>query len=277
MNKSLNALLIITLLVVSVLSLVTIGVHAQDESAILELTVRQVVVVDGIATVTGLASGSTVELYDNLGISLLDSGLPASDGNITFSLDQRYPLSGKGLYHTRVKVDGVDNGVMTCRQGTSCQAAAFSITGLDPNLEDGILVVRVIRSDDLLTPVEGVRTNVWPVDMNGTPLIASQPPEETGKWGNSESSVDEYNGLLCLTNSEGYCAVYLDQTFHWGANEDGLIVTNLLVKLGSIISYDGSYYHVPEGGFLSSTIAVDQKGKLDDCVIKGVPLMGLLK
>jgi hypothetical protein len=267
---------IITLLVFITAAAFSLGVSAQADTSTLELTVYQVEVTEGVATITGTAIGAEVELYDNLGEKLLDSGLTASDGKVKFTLNGNYPISGMGLYHTMVKVDGIDQGVMTCQLGTTCLAVAFSIAGLDQTLDDGILVVKVIRSDDLVTPVEGVRTNVWPADMNGTPLVSSLPSEDAGKWGDGNTSSDEFNGIACLTNAEGFCAVYLDQAFHWAENEDGLVVTNLLVKIGAIVSFDGSYYHVPEGGFLSSTIAVDQKGKLDDCIIKGIPLKGVL-
>ncbi|GEM_PF-5662690 len=88
-------------------------VNAQTETTTLELAVRQVVVEEDVASITGLVAGSKVELYDNLGAELIASGTSDSNGKIIFPLDEKYPLSAESLFYTTVKVDGFDNGVFT--------------------------------------------------------------------------------------------------------------------------------------------------------------------
>jgi len=153
------------------LSLFGFQAHTLTATTTLELTVRQVVVTDDVASITGPSVNAKVELFDNLGEELISSGATDSDGRIEFILDKKYPLSGKGLFYTTVLVDGVNNGVFTCEQGITCTKAVFSVEGLNPDLNDAILVVNVVRSDNLSEPVEGIPVNVWPVDAKGIPLV----------------------------------------------------------------------------------------------------------
>ena len=249
----------------------TLGYHVQAQSneTKLELTVRQVVITEEVADITGPAAGVKVELYDNLGEELIDSGTVDSDGKITFTLDDQYPLSSKGLFHTFVKVDDMSHGVFTCQQGQTCQAVVFSIDGLDPDREDGILIVKVIRSDDLVTPVEGVQVNVWPADVNNIEIPQPRIIDGNGK-------MVDYNGVQCISNTDGYCVVLLNQLFRWEENYAQVLVANTLVKFSGEISEDASYNWVPENGLLIIPAAVDENGKLNDCVYRRIPASGIL-
>jgi hypothetical protein len=205
---------IITLLVSLTATVFSLGVSAQADTATLELTVYKVEVIDEVATITGLAAGARVELYDNLGEELIASDTVGTDGKITFTLDDQYPLSGRGFYHTVVIVDGTSNGEITCEEGQTCQVTAFSVEGFDPEENDAILIVKVIRSDDMNTPVEGIQVNVWPADTNDIPLVVEK--SWNGKWyPNGQPMIVEYNGVPCISNSDGLCAAYLSRNYLW--------------------------------------------------------------
>jgi hypothetical protein len=260
---------IITLLVSLTAAVFYPGVSAQADTATLELTVYKVEVIDEVATITGFAASVRVDLYDNLGQTLIDNGVTGSDGKVTFNLDERYPLSSIGIFHTFVKVAGMSQGEFTCQQGQPCQADVFSIDGLDPDQNDGILIVKVTRSNDLVTPVEGVQVNVWPADVNNVEIPQPRIIDGNGK-------MVDYNGVQCISNTEGYCVVLLKQLFLWEENYAQILVTNTLVKFSGETSADASYNWVPEGGLLIIPAAVDEKGKLDDCVYMRIPISGIL-
>ena len=229
-------------------------VNAQTEITTLELTVRQVVVEDGVASITGPAAGSKVELYDNLGEELIASGTTDASGVATFQLTEKYPLSVEGLFYTTVKLDGFDNGVFTCQQGQTCQETVFTVDGMSPDLEDGILIVKVVRSTDLTEPVDGINLNVFPASEDGVQMDMSQEDKN-------------YDGIKCSSNSEGFCAAYLDKTFRW-ADEDGVTLTYTMIKYRSAVTFDGSGVYVPEGQLRIVHLAVDAKEKMDDCTFK---------
>lgn len=245
-------------------------VNAQTETT-LELTVRQVVVDNEIASITGPAASSNVELYDNLGEELIASGISDSNGKVAFPLDDKYPLSGKGLYFTTMKVDGVSNGIFTCQQGQTCQETLFSIDGLNPDLNDGILIVKVARSSNLDEPVEGIQVNAWPTDGFGVPI-----PAGSIRIGTAGNSIIYYEGVPCITNDEGYCGAYLQDYFNFNENENHNPSAVVTLKLGGVITYDGASITVPENAIGRASIAVDEKGKLDDCVFKSAPMDKLL-
>ena len=261
--------IIITLLVSLAAAVFSMGVSARAETATLELTVYQVEVIDEAASITGLEAGVRVELYDNLGEELIDSGTVDSDGKITFTLDDQYPLSGRGLYHTLVMIGGTGNGVITCEQGKTCQADAFTVNGLDPDHEDALLIVKVVRSDDLATPVAGVQINAWPKDNNGIPL---QLPI-IGQGGAKDW---DYSGVPCISNPDGYCVTYLKKYFNWAEDNDHLFTAQLILKFGNLFTYDGSSISVTDNEVQMVSIAVDENSKLDDCVFKPAPSNTLL-
>ena len=275
MCRKMNFLGLVIVLVFLVVSTITLGVKAQTTETTLEFTVRQVVVEDGVASITGPAAGSRVELYDNLGKELISSGKTGTNGVVTFPLDEKYPLSAKGLFHTIIKVDGVSNGEITCQQSTTCKVALFSVKGLDSEGDDAILIVKVVRSSDLTTPVEGVQVNVWPADADNTILVIEK--SWNGKWySNGQPMIVEYNGVPCISNTDGYCAAYLATNYRWEENIEQTLVTNTAVKFVSTVFYDASYNRVVEGSISRIVVAVDQKDKMDDCVFKPLPLTGTI-
>jgi hypothetical protein len=259
-----NSLVIVLVLGLLVVSTITLGVKAQTTETTLELTVRQVVVEDGVASITGPAASIKVDLYDNLGKELISSGKTGTNGVVTFPLDEKYPLSAKGLFYTTIKVDGTDNGIFTCQQGQACQETLFSIDGLSPDLEDGILIVKVVRSSNLNEPVAGIQFNAWPMDQNGTAL-------KLPIVGFGGKFVYDWSGVVCITNEEGYCAADLHGYFKWAEDTSGSKVSLIVLKFGTIFTYDGASIAVPEGGFSRVSIAVNEKGKLDDCIFKVAP------
>jgi hypothetical protein len=265
MKKHIALYVFIVVLLVSLTAAVFYpGVSAQADTATLELTVYKVEVINEVATITGLAVGARVELFDNLGETLIDNGVTGSDGKVTFTLDNQYPLSGRGLYHTLMIVDGVSNGEFTCQHGTICQVAAFTAEGFDPESSDAILIVNVVRSDDLVTPVAGVQINAWPKDNNGIPL---QLPI-IGLGGAKDW---DYSGVACVSNPDGYCVTYLKKYFNWAEDNDRLIKAQLILKFGSLFTYDGSSISVTDDEVQLVSIAVDENGKLDDCIFKPAP------
>jgi hypothetical protein len=267
--------IVITLWVSLTAAVFSPGVSARAESATLELTVYQVEVIDEAASITGLAEGVKVELYDNLGEELIDSGTVDSDGKVTFVLDDQYPLSGRGLYHTVVVVDGTSNGDITCEQGLTCQVDVFSGEGFDPDSNDALLIVKVVRSADLVTPVEGVQVNVWPADANDIPLVVEK--SWNGKWySNGQPMVVEYIGVPCISNADGYCAAYLARNYRWEERNWGQYETNTVVKFGTTIIHDASYNWVRENGLTQIQVTVDQDDKIDDCITKSPPARGTI-
>jgi hypothetical protein len=249
-------------------SLLGYQVQAQSTETRLELTVYMVESNDGETYISEPGSAE-LDFYDNLGEELLTSQRASSTGKVTITLDDRFPLSGKGLYHTLVVVDDVSNGVVTCQQGTTCQVTVFSVNGLDPDHEDALLIVNVVRSDDLITPVEDVQVNVWPADAEGRPLTNAQYRTASG-------TLIEYNGTPCVSNANGYCAVHLEQVYRWEENKYRIPITNTVVKFGSETLYDASFNWVLEGSLMTVKVAVDGDGKLDDCTFKSPPSRGVL-
>jgi hypothetical protein len=241
-------------------------VIAQTQSTTLELSVRQVVVEDGVASITGPAANIKVELYDNLGEELIASGTSDANGQVTFPLDDKYPLSGKGLFHTVVKVDGISNGEFTCQQGQTCQETVFLADGLSSDKEDGILIVKVVRSGNPFERVGGIKVYVWPTDGSGNPIPANSIRLDT----NMNNRI-YYQGVPCVTNQEGYCAAVLRNYFIWVKDAAGEAVTQAVINFGNEYVYDLTTIKVPEGGLIQVTIPVDEKGMLDDCVSKIPP------
>jgi hypothetical protein len=245
-------------------------VWAETETTTLDVTVYQVVIDEHAASITGPAAGSQVELYDNLGKELLAEGTSDSGGKVSFPLDDGYPLSGKGLFHTLIRVNGVNNGEITCQKGQTCQVALFSVDGLDPDFDDAVLIVKVVSSDNRSEPVEGVQVNVWPADSSAVPLEFSP----TVLYPSYEKVY--YNGVPCISNAGGYCAAYIREKFLYFMDDSGMLLSNLMVKFGAQFIYDASGANVPEGGVSMVSILVNGKGKLDDCIIKNAPTDKLL-
>jgi len=262
--------LLISILLGEILfSALAFQVKAQSSDTTLELTVQKVEVVDGDASITGLSAGSEVELYNNLGEELISSGRTDSAGMVVFIMDDQYPLSGKGVYHTLVMVDGFNNGMLTCQQGQTCQETVFSVSGLDPDHDDALMIVKAVRSDDLITPVEGVQVNVWPADAEGQPLTNSI-------YRTTNGDLIEYNGIPCISNEEGYCVVHLEQVYRWEENKDRNPITNTVIKFGNEIIYDTTNNWILEGSLHIVKVAVDQDGRPEDCIFKTPPRSGVL-
>jgi hypothetical protein len=264
MKKHIGLYVIITLLVSLTAAAFSLGVSAQADTATLELTVYQVAVIDEVAAITGPAAGVEVELYDILGEELIASDTVGSDGKVSFTLDDRYPLSGRGVYHTVAKVDGTSNGEITCEQGQTCPVAAFSVEGFDPDSSDAILIVKVVRSDDLVTPVAGVQINAWPKDNNGIPL-------QLPIIGLAGAKDWDYSGVACISNPDGLCVMYLKKYFNWVEDNDHLLMARLILKFGNLFTYDGSSLSVTDDAVHMGSIAVDENNKLDDCIFKPAP------
>ncbi len=239
------------------------NVKAETGTATLKLTVYQVVVKGGVAGITGPAADSKVELYDNLGEELLASGTTSSNGMVEFTLDETYPLSGRGLYYSTVMVAGVNNGVHYCARDYTCQLKVFSVDGLDPDMEGGILIVHVVRSNDPSESVEGVQVNAWPTDLSGIPLTVYAP--------NNTNKPSDYNGVPCRSNAEGYCAAYLESSYKWEEDDLGVLFTYTTLMFDKLVTYDGASIKVPAGAVKVASITVDEEGKLDDCILRTAP------
>jgi hypothetical protein len=266
-------IIIITLLVSLTAAVFSLSVSAQADTT-LELTVYKVEVVDEVASVTGLAVGAEIELNDNLGEGLLDSGTTNMDGKVIFTLDERFPLSAKGLYHTLVKVDGVSNGLLTCQQGSTCQDNAFATEGLQPDLEDALLIVKVVRSIDLQAPVEGVKLIITRADSEGVP----EPAERffTGEFDGNGAIYIYKTDLPCISDANGFCVTYINTFYQFLENNDRQLVANTTVQMGQSVTYDAASINVAEGEIRMTKIAVNEKGKLDDCIFKPAPSDTLL-
>jgi hypothetical protein len=249
-------------------SLLGYHVQAQTTETKLELTVYTVEINDG-DTIISEPGPAEVDFYDNLGDVLLTSRRASSNGKVTIILDDRFPLSGKGLYHTLVVVDDVSNGEVTCQMGTTCQVNVFSVNDLDPDHDDALMIVNVVRSDDLITPVEGVQVNVWPADREGRLITNTRFKLPSGK-------LIEYNGQPCVSDSDGYCVVHLEQVYRWEVDSNRVHLTNTAIRSGSEVVHDASNNWVPEGSVFFVRVAVDQDGRLDDCTFKPPPFSGVL-
>ena len=264
MCRKMNFLGLVIVLVFLVVSTITLGVKAQTTETTLEFTVRQVVVEDGVASITGPAAGSRVELYDNLGKELISSGTSDANGKVAFPLDDKYPLSAKGLFYTSIKVDGFENGVFTCQLGQTCHEIVFTVDGLIPDRDDGILIVKVVRSNNYNETVGGIKVAAWPRDKNGTPL-------KLPIVGFNGTFIYDWSGAVCITNGDGYCAAYLKDYFKWSVDNDNVLTTDMILKVGAQFTYDKELIKVPEGGLIKTIITVDEKGKLDDCIFRSPP------
>lgn len=247
-----------------IFSIFTIRGKANPITTAFEITVRQVAVADGVASITGLAAGATVDLYDNLGQELLDSGMTDSDGRVKFTLDDRYPMSGKSVYNTMAAVNGINNGVITCSRNQICQVDLFAVSGLRTDSNDALLIAKVVRSDNLAVPVEGIQFDVWPLDTAGIPLNLEQIPL-------SSSGAGEYSGEKCISDTEGYCIAYVSQSFYWVSEIRDTLATNMTVRYDKINIFDGYGIWIPDGQIRMVDLAVDGKGHLADCTFKTPP------
>ena len=232
MQKLFSAFLLAALFTIPMFSTVDLGVKAENVTATIDLTVYQIVVEDGDAGISGPAAGVDVALYDNLGERALARATSGPDGKVKFILDEEYPLSALGLYHVLVKVAGKSKGIYTCQQGETCQQVAFTVKGLNPTLDDAVLVVKVVRSRDLIIPVEGFKMIVTRADDEGN-------PEPVERVYNGERYINKTD-LPCISNADGFCVTYLNSYYQFTETYDRIRVANITIQVGQIVTNDAN-------------------------------------
>jgi hypothetical protein len=175
-------------------------------------------------------------------------------GECVSIIDRSAILAPDGLLKFRVIVEGddrYDNGILLCRDEPICEQHVYTVIGLT-NANDAIVLLKVVRDDNYLTPVKGtiIRTG----KNRGRPYL-----DNTGQV--------RYPVVYreCTSDEFGACPLYIDDQEYIWTDINGELVGQAYAWIGGKFENDLQNLNPKDNRLVVVYLAVNVSGKLVDC------------